>query len=126
MRASFADLSNSSFLGKPGEMPAVIPIAKLLLPAIESAAFAPVRLQREIAALQTIEALRMTAAINNGQLPASLDQLQQCPAPLDPLTGKFVDYQSTDGVVILTLPPPEGRSAQQAGKRFELRWQTTK
>ena len=102
-------------------MPAVIPIACLLLPASKPATFAPVCLQREIAALQTIEALRMAAASNNGQFPPSLEQLPQCPAPLDPATGKFIDYQSKDGTAILTLPPPEGRSAQQGGKRYELR-----
>ena len=126
MRTTFADLRGKGFFGRPGEMPAVIPIAGLLLPAVEAATFAPVRLQREIAALQTIEALRMAAASNNGQFPPSLEQLPQCPAPLDPATGKLIDYQLKDGTAILTLPPPEGRSAQQGGKRYELRLRTTK
>lgn len=122
MRATFADLQRKGYMGAPGQAPAVLPVADALLPAIEAATFAPVRLQREIAALQTIEALRMFAANNNGQLPESLEQLQPCPAPLDPLTGKFIDYQRKDGSAVLTLPPPEGRTPQQAGKRYELRF----
>ena len=121
MRAAFADLQTQGYFGKPGLMRGVMPIAATLLPAIESATFTPVRLQREIAALQTIEALRMAAANSNGQFPQSLEQLRQCPAPLDPVTGKFIDYQMKDGIVILTLPPPEGRSAEFFGKRYELR-----
>lgn len=121
MHATFVELREKGLFGKPGDMPAVIPIASLLLPAIEHATFAPVRLQREIGALQTIEALRMAAAANNGQLPQSLEQLEPCPAPLDPLTGKAFDYRVENGVGILILAPPDGRSAEEAGKRFELR-----
>ena len=120
MRVSFAELQRNGYMGRPGDMPAVIPIASTLLPAIESATFAPVRLQRDIAALQTIEALRMFAATNNGQFPQSLEQLQSCPAPLDPVTGKCIDYQLQDATAVLTLPPPEGRPAQQSGKRYEV------
>jgi hypothetical protein len=121
MRATFAELRGKGLFGKPGEMPAVIPIASLLLPAIEHATFAPVRLQREIGALQTLEALRMAAAASNGQLPQTLEQLEACPAPVDPVTGRPFDYRVENGVAILILAPPDGRSAEEAGKRFELR-----
>ncbi len=51
MRTAFADLQTQGYFGKPGDMRGVMPIAATLLPAIESATFTPVRLQREIAAL---------------------------------------------------------------------------
>jgi hypothetical protein len=121
MRATFADLQAQGFFGAPGSMPAVIPIAAILLPAIESATFAPVRLQREIAALQTIEALRMAAARSGGQFPQSLEELQASPAPCDPVTSRLLEYQLRDAVVVLTLPPPDGRPAAAFGKRYELR-----
>ncbi len=120
-RASFADLGREGYLGRPGQVPGLVPIAGTLLPAVEAVTYAPVRLQREIAPLQTIEALRMFAASNNGQFPESLEQLQLCPAPLDPLTGRFIDYQRQDGTAILTLPPPEGRT-QRDSTRYELRF----
>jgi hypothetical protein len=127
MRATFAELRGKGFFGKPGDMPAVVPIAGLLLPAVEAATFAPVRLQRDMAALQTIEALRMVAAGDNSQFPSSLEPLQQqFPSPPDPATGKLIDYQLKNGTAILTLPPPEGRTERQAGKRYELRLRATK
>lgn len=122
MRATSADLQRRGLLGTPGQLPTVLPVANLLLPAIDAAVFAPVRMQREIAALQTIEALRMFAASHDGQFPQSLEQLQQCPAPWDPATGTFIDYRLQDGAAVLTLPPPEGQSPQQDGKRYELRF----
>ncbi|MBM4088073.1 MAG: hypothetical protein FJ276_01395 [Planctomycetes bacterium] len=116
MRATFAELDAQGFLGgragNMGGMPGAIPIASMLLPSIEPAVFAPVRLQRELAALQTIEALRMAAARADGRLPKSLDELSFAPTPIDQLTGRPVEYQLLeDGVGVLTLSAPEGRSA---------------
>ena len=120
MRASFADLQAQGFFGKSGSMPGVIPIAAILLPAIEPATFAPVRLQREIAALQTIEALRMAAARTGGEFPQTLEELQSSPVPVDPLTGRLMEYQLDNGVAVLTLPPPDGMPADSFGKRYKL------
>jgi hypothetical protein len=120
MRASFARLHADGYFGGPGDLPAVVPIARMFLPAIERASYAPVNLQREIAALQTIEALRMAVATPGGAFPESLDELHASPAPIDPATGQPIDCQIRDGVVTLTLPPPEGLPANQFGKRYEL------
>ncbi|NLX56954.1 MAG: hypothetical protein GXY58_17750 [Planctomycetaceae bacterium] len=121
MRATSADLRRRGLLGTTSHQP-VLPVANLLMPAVDLAVFAPVRMQREIAALQTIEALRMFAASHDGQFPQSLEQLQQCPAPWDPVTGTFIDYRLQDGAAVLTLPPPEGQSPRNEGKRYELRF----
>jgi hypothetical protein len=120
MRASFANLQTQGFFGKSGGLPGVIQIAAIMLPAIEPATFAPVRLQREIAALQTIEALRMAAARTGGQFPQTLEELQSWPVPVDPLTGRLIEYQLDDGVAVLTLPPPDGMPADSCGKRYKL------
>ncbi len=120
MRATFADLQTQGFFGKSGSISGAIPIAALLLPAIEPATFAPVRLQREIAALQTIEALRAAAARTGGQFPQTLEELQSSPVPVDPLTGRLMEYQIDNGAAVLTLPPPDGMPADSFGKRYKL------
>ena len=120
MRTTYEELRSGGYFGQPGRIPGVIPIAALLSPAIEPATFAPVRMQREIAVLQTIEAIRMAAADANGQLPVSLGDLQQCPTPIDPLTGQLIEYECHEGRAVLTLAPPEGRSAEHFGEKYVL------
>jgi hypothetical protein len=116
LRQSIRNLHQRSVVGTPG----AIPVWQMLLPATESVVLAPVRMEREIAALQTIEAIRMFAADAKGRLPASLANLQQSPAPLDPITGTVIKYHVANEMAILELPPPEGRNASIFGKRFEV------
>lgn len=121
MDASFADLQSKGFIGQFGGMPCAIPIVPLLLPAVSSATLAPVRLRRSLAALQTIEALRMAMARSGGQWPHSLDELTFAPAPIDPVTGhSFTFAKLENGSVELILAPPPGRPASNFGRRFEL------
>ena len=120
MRISANTLREEGYLGSYGQMPGVIPIASLFLPAIESAVLAPVRMQRDIAALQVIEAVRMAAADADGKLPSSLSDMQKCPAPRDPVTGAPFIYKVEGGKAVLELPPPEGKSAETFGKRYEI------
>ena len=49
---------------------------------------------------QTVEALRMTAAGNGGELPDSLDQLN-VPAPIDPVTNRPFEYELNEGIATL-------------------------
>ncbi len=125
MRRSFKRLSDRGYIGSHGKIAGVLPIVALFLPAIEPATLAPVRLQREVAALQTIEAIRMVAANADGKLPGSLGEMQQCPAPLDPITGAPFAYKVENGKAILELPPPEGKSAKHFGKRYEISLKST-
>jgi hypothetical protein len=121
MDASMADLQAKGFIGQSGGMPCVIPIVPLLLPAVSSATLAPVRLQRDLAALQTIEAIRMSLARSGGQWPQTLDELSFAPAPIDPMTGQSFTYTKLEnGNVELILAPPPGRPASIFGKRYEL------
>ncbi len=64
----------------------------LLLPAAFAAQTAEARSTQLIALLKTVEATRMYAANNDGKLPPSLDALS-VPAPIEPVTGKPIDYQ---------------------------------
>jgi len=66
--------------------------AQLLLPAIHAVHSAVARNQQGIALVQTVEAIRMYGAAHDGNLPLTLDDLP-VPAPMEPFTGKPVDYE---------------------------------
>ena len=85
----------------------ILPIVAYLLPALQAARTAQIRLQRDMAALQVIEALRMYAAANNGRLPDSLDAVTEVPIPLNPATSKPFVYHLDDKTAILELPPSD-------------------
>lgn len=53
---------------------------------------AEARCEQTIALIQTVEAIRMYGAAHDGKLPRSLDELP-VPAPVEPFTGKPIDYE---------------------------------
>jgi hypothetical protein len=64
-------------------------------------------LDRRIAALRTIEAVRLHLT-EKGKLPEKLDDITVVPVPTDPLTGKPFEYRR-DGAaarLIVSAPPP--------------------
>jgi hypothetical protein len=71
------------------------------------------RIDRRIAVLRCIEALRLHVA-QSGKLPASLDEVTLVPVPPDPYTGRPFQYTAADGVIKLYAPPPPGRIANEA------------
>ncbi len=87
-----------------GEDREVFPVVSLLLPGLASARNAQVRLEREVASLRVIEALRMYAAENGGGLPARLDEIDRVPVPNNPATGKPFVYRLEGTTAILELP----------------------
>ena len=109
-------------MGGQGQITAADPLflARLLIPAVQNAMAAEVRLQSRFAAIQTIEALRMHAAANRGQLPKSLDDVTIVPVPLNPATDKPFPYELTEGVATLTIPTPAGRPAAE-GRKYVIR-----
>lgn len=96
----------------------VLPIASQLLPAINSARTAQVRLEREIAAFRVIEALRMYAAEHDGKLPETLEEVTSVPIPLNPATGKPFLYRLEDATGILELPKSDRVTG--SNRRFEI------
>src|SRR5690606_29899023 len=70
----------------------IVPVAALLLPAVSAVRSASVRLEREMAALQTIEALRMHAA-RHGKWPMRLADVTCVPVPKNPATGESFMYE---------------------------------
>lgn len=94
-------------------------VAGLLLPAVFKVALSSERVERRIAALRVIEAIRMYAA-ETGRLPAKLADIMQVPVPLDPSTGAAFDYQS-DGTNAKLTGPASYQPAQASNTiKYEI------
>jgi hypothetical protein len=96
----------------------IIPLASLLLPSIQATRNAQVRLERQVAALRVIEALRLYAAEHNGELPDSLDKITSVSVPLNPATDKAFEYRLDGKTAMLTLPRSDG--LDNGNCRFEI------
>jgi hypothetical protein len=77
-----------------------------LLPATQSVHMAEVRLDRKVAALRAVEALRIHLAARGGRLPESLGLVKEVPIPADPMTGKPFEYRLEGESALLTGPAP--------------------
>jgi hypothetical protein len=99
-----------------------VPFIGELLPSTSKVYLATVRLDRRIAALRCIEALRLYAAAHEGKLPASLADVTAVPIPHDPVTGKPFEYRRTDEGATLYGPPPAGEQATlSTSLKYELK-----
>jgi hypothetical protein len=98
-----------------------IRLAPLLLPALNKVILARARLDRRVAALRCLEAVRLHAASHGGKWPASLEEIKQVPVPVDPITGKSFVYR-LEGERALLEAPPIPRLPNNAGYAlsFEL------
>jgi hypothetical protein len=101
-----------------GQHREVLPIAAQLLPAMQWARTAQVRLEREVAALRIIEALRMYAAEHGGGLPKTLDEITAVPVPPNPATGKPFAYRLDGQTAVLELPNSDG--LHSGNRRYEI------
>lgn len=98
-----------------------IPLASYLIPAVQKVFFATTRLDRKLAALRSIEAIRLYAAGHDGRLPAALSEITEVPIPIDPVTGKDFDYKMEDGKAVLSAPPPAGEQPRSGNYlKYEL------
>lgn len=91
-----------------------------LLPSFGRAYLQTARLDRRLAALRTIEALRMHAAAHDGALPGTLAEIHVVPVPIDPVTGQAFGYELRGRTAVLTGPAPEGNPPSDAD-----RWEVT-
>ncbi len=93
-----------------------------LLPAIHAAEWASVRSDRQLNAIECIEAIRLYAAAHGGALPPSLEAITEAPTPLDPATGKPFDYKAGEARATLTAPVPPGAPGHHTSMiRYELK-----
>jgi hypothetical protein len=90
-------------------------IARIILPAISKASITFARVDRQIAALTAIHALRAYAAIHGGELPAKLEDVTETPIPPNPMTQKAFDYTLQDGTATIsdqTSPGSTGKDGR--------------
>jgi hypothetical protein len=114
-----AKLEREGYWGKGAVSREVLPITALLMPAANAAMRAEVRAERDLSVLRTIEALRAHYAAN-GELPATLDELDNLPAPRNPITGDPFVYRVADGKAILDAPPPHGMTPRDHGYQYVI------
>lgn len=87
-------------------------LAGAFLPSIGKVRFAQDRLERRLAALRCIEAIRLYGAFHGGKLPEKLSAIQEVPVPIDPVTGKEFEYRLEGNQAILSAPPPPGEKPE--------------
>lgn len=75
-------------------------------PNLEAGRLAMSRLDRRVAMLRAVEAVRMHAAANGGKLPAALKEIREVPVPVDPSTGKPLVWSVDGDVATLSVPEP--------------------
>lgn len=107
-------------LGRKAKRDEVLPLAQWILPAVQSTGFAQARGQRTLALLRTIEALRLYAAVHDGELPEQLADIHEAPAPHDPVTGEAFQYHLDGEQAVLEAPAPEGMSKEYFGARYVI------
>jgi hypothetical protein len=67
-------------------------LSRIFLPALNRVISRQAQVERNLAALRVVEALRMYAAAHDGQLPDKLSDVTEVPIPDDPGTGRSFDY----------------------------------
>jgi hypothetical protein len=92
-----------------------------LLPAVVNIRRAQVRVQQRVGLLRCVEAVRLHAAANGGELPASLGELD-VPVPVDPATGEPYHYSVQGDTAAIRNTPPKGKEGQ-AG--YDIRYEVT-
>ena len=91
-------------------------LPRMLLPALSRAQSKTCQLDRNIAALRCVEAIRMYAAQNKGKLPQTLGAITAVPVVDNPSTGQQFSYRIEEGKAILEAPPLLGDSARSGLK----------
>src|SRR5262249_39055582 len=102
-------------------------VARQLLPAAARIDAAPLRIERRVAALRCVEAIRLHAAANGGKLPPKLSDVTVVPTPVDPWTGKPFDYELDGDKAVLATADPGGDTAGVVSAiRYEITIRTKK
>lgn len=121
-RAEFAKLkARAKEVAKEAEDPAVTAFA-LNVPATEKVLEAHMRLNRRVALMRAVEAVRLHAAANGGKPPSKLDEVKLVPVPLDPYTEQPFVYDVKGDTFGITGAPPAG---EQPGTHNHIRFEVT-
>ncbi len=82
----------------------IIPLNDVLLPVVRVSNRAGGRIDRDIAMLEILEALRMYAAAHDGRLPESLKDITEVPIPIDPMRAEPFLYERKGDTAVLDAP----------------------
>ena len=94
------------------------PIA-MMMPVLGRLYFKEVQLDRHIAILRCVGAVRLYAAAHDGALPDALSDVAEVPIPIDPVTGEQFSYAVVGGKAVLYGAPPPGGSPRD-GLQYEV------
>ncbi len=94
----------------------VVPLASSLLPAVGICHLRISEMQRRLAALRCVEAIRLFAATYDGKLPKSLNEIKQVPIPINPVTGKSFGYRVEGDTAVLQADGP----SERPGRMYRL------
>jgi hypothetical protein len=94
-------------------------LAPELIPAVLRVRQRSAALDQRVAYLRVIEAIRLYAHDNGGQLPASLDEIK-LPLPADPVTGKPFAYSVRDGGVAVLHGGNPTPGIDRANREYEI------
>jgi len=84
----------------------VIRLPGVLLSAVANTRVAAVGIERRIAALRCVEAIRLYAVRHDGKLPESLGDITEVPIPENPFTGKPFPYRLEGNTAVLEAGGP--------------------
>jgi hypothetical protein len=79
------------------------------------------KVDRRIALLRTVEAVRAYAAAHDGRAPNHLEEITDTPAPLDPLTGRPFTYQAQANEVTIEAPAIDPANSAPTGVRVVMK-----
>jgi hypothetical protein len=105
--APFIDLSDSWEMAEPETAQKVNPIIY--------------RMERHIAALKCVEALRLYAGTHDGKFPEKLSDVSEVKVPDDPVTKKPFSYRRTGSEAVLEIQATDGSEGRDA-IRYELKF----
>jgi hypothetical protein len=89
---------------KKQEAQEIMPFTATLIPLLYGTSQAETRLERRVAVLRLIEALRIHASVNGGKFPKTLDEATTVPLPFDPSTGRPFGYRLDAEKAVIESP----------------------
>lgn len=103
MRSADETLRSSVWTGRE-----IIPIAGVLMPAMQACKAGEARMEWQIALLRIYEALRLYAASHDGRLPDLLGDVSEVPIPVNPFDGQPFLYQRSGSTAVIDGAGPPG------------------
>jgi hypothetical protein len=89
------------------------PVAAVVFPATSKAYTVFSRLDRKIAILRLVEALRAYAATHGNTWPQSLEAVTEVPVPQDPMTDRPFGYETRGNACTIKAPAPKGENSRE-------------